>query len=27
MPLDRVKGFYRTRSTSPRLIYHRDSQH
>lgn len=23
MPLERVKGFYRSRSTSPRLLYHR----
>lgn len=23
MPIDQVKGFYRTRSTNPRLIYHR----
>jgi hypothetical protein len=27
MPLERVKGFYRPRSTNPRLIYHRHGQH
>jgi hypothetical protein len=27
MPLDRVTGFYRSRSTNPRLIYHRYGQH